>query len=76
MARSTLDIIMLRLLRWLAPLLIIAATFFPARAQVLGPGQSESEKEKVGHVPALEYTVAFLFVALVMVILCKPSRKA
>jgi hypothetical protein len=64
--------------RWLAPLLLVAATLLPVHAQVLGPGQSatESEKEKVGHVPALQYTVAFLFVALVMVILCKPSRKA
>jgi hypothetical protein len=32
--------------------------------------------KEVVHTPALEYAAAFLFVVLVLAILCKPSRKA
>lgn len=69
---------MRRILRWLAPLLLMGATCFPILAQ--SPGQSrdlsEPASKEGGHTPALEYTIAFLFVILVLVILCKPSRKA
>jgi hypothetical protein len=65
---------MRRFLRWLAPLFFVGALCLPAAAQ--SASQSDPQQPEKGvHVPALEYTVAFLFVILVMVIICKPSRK-
>jgi hypothetical protein len=67
------------LLRWLAPLLVAAATCLPVFAQFGNPPQDPSEystEPGPGHTPALQYTLAFLFVIAVLVIICKPSRKA
>jgi hypothetical protein len=64
---------MKRLLCWLAPLILLAANCLPALAQ---DPYDPTVPEKGVHVPALEYTVAFLFVVAVLVILCKPARKA
>jgi hypothetical protein len=69
---------MRRLLRWMASVLLALACSFPAHGQLNRPGQdtSETTEERGGHTPALQYTVAILFIILVLVILCKPSRKA
>jgi len=69
---------MRHVLRWLAPLLICGASFVPALAQSSGRSVDPLDPmaKEVVHTPALEYTAAFLFVALVLVILCKPARKA
>ncbi len=61
---------------WLASLLLLLAWSLPCVAQYAGQSDDVPEGPKFGHTPALEYTVALLFTALVMVILCKPSRKA
>jgi hypothetical protein len=69
---------MKRLLRWLAPLTLLGASCFPALAQTNSSSHDPLDPmlpEKGVHVPALEYTVAFLFVVAVLVILCKPARK-
>jgi hypothetical protein len=66
------------LLHWLARSLTVGASFLFFAP--LSPGQtrdiSEPQVKELIHTPALEYTIAFLFVILVLVILCKPSRKA
>ena len=67
---------MKRLLRWIAPLLFLVAAYFPVLGQTSDSTTDPSAPEKGTHVPALEYTLAFLFVIAVLVILCKPSRKA
>jgi len=69
---------MRQVLRWLAPLLILGATFVPVSAQsrTRQRDADDPDAKEVIHTPALEYTGAFLFVILVLVILCKPSRKA
>jgi len=69
---------MRRVLRWLAPLLLIGATSLPLPAQSTNYPKADSEpaRKQGGHTPALEYTIAILFVILILVILCKPSRKA
>jgi hypothetical protein len=69
---------MRRFLCWVARLFLAGATFFSFTAQ--SPSQtrdiSEPQAKEIVHTPALEYTIAFLFVILVLFILCKPSRKA
>jgi hypothetical protein len=70
---------MKRVLRWLAPLLVAGATALPVSAQFGNPPQDPTEystEPGPGHTPALQYTLAFLFVAAVLVLICKPSRKA
>jgi hypothetical protein len=68
------DLIMLRrLTRWLAPLLIALA--WPLAA-ARGQGAGEPEAESSPPVPALQTVVATVATALVLVILCKPSRKS
>jgi len=64
---------MKHLLRWIAPLIFLGTSCIPALAQ---DPYDPTVPEKGVHVPALEYTVAFLFVVAVLVILCKPARKA
>lgn len=67
---------MKRLLRWLAPLILLGTSCIPALAQSTEDVEEHMAPGKGGHVSALEYTVAFLFVVAVLVILCKPARKA
>jgi hypothetical protein len=70
-------------LRWLAPVLIAAACWLPAgRGQDDFKGtrmdtaaaKGEGEKSERG-APALQYAVAMLCTLLILVIVCKPSRK-
>ena len=69
---------MRHVLRWLAPLLVLGASLVPVSAQSSGRSVDPLDPmaKEVVHTPALEYTAAFLFVALVLAILCKPARKA
>jgi hypothetical protein len=55
------------LLRWLCPLLLLAAAALPARAD----GDGESAKPPV----VLPPLAALISTGLVLLILCKPSRK-
>jgi hypothetical protein len=74
------------LIRLLAPLLVVLlCCLTPAAAQsdqapIERPRLDTSavpdkDKEKEQHIPALAYTVAGFSTLLVLVILCKPSRK-
>ena len=64
---------MRRFLLRLAAALLLAAAASPAFAQAAPAGEDEKES---GSVNALPYTVAALSTALVMLIVCKPSRKS
>lgn len=68
---------MIRFLRrWVAPLLILSATFLPAaRGQGQAGGAETPAAEKGERTPALQYAVAVLMALGVLVIVCKPSRK-
>jgi hypothetical protein len=59
------------LVRWLAPLLLIGT---------LGVGAADAQRQteqKVEHKPpALEFTVTILAMLLLLVVACKPTRKA
>jgi hypothetical protein len=61
------------LLRWVTSVIVVGAYCLSASAQ---DPYDPTVPEKGVHVPALEYTVAFLFVVAVLVIICKPARKA
>jgi hypothetical protein len=64
-----------RLLRWLLPLpLLLVCWLPPARAQAPAPPTETKEGEKSP--PAAQYALAGLFTILVLVIICKPSRKS
>jgi hypothetical protein len=56
------------LLRWLATLFLMAVWCLPLEAQ-------EKEAEKEPRTPVPEFTVAFLVTALVLAVVCMPSRK-
>jgi hypothetical protein len=66
------------LLRWFAPLLVAAACLLPVSAQTPpmqptpAPGNPEATERTA---PVLQTAVAFICTIIVMVILCKPSRK-
>jgi hypothetical protein len=62
-----------RILRWLSPLLIAGICFLPA-ARAANPGDAGS-KPPTEHTPALQFVVAFVALLLILLILCKPSRK-
>jgi hypothetical protein len=63
-----------RLLRWLLPLpLLLAGWLPPALAQQ--PAAPTEAKEGEKSPPAAQYALAGLFTILVLVIICKPSRK-
>jgi hypothetical protein len=68
-----------RLLRWLSPLLLaLALVLPPARAQP--PVETKTNKtEKVDNTertPAVQVVVGFLFLVIILLILCMPSRKS
>jgi hypothetical protein len=66
------------LVRWLAPLLVVAALLTPARAQVFPSGSSSDDyptAEKPERTPALQYLIAGLMTIGVLLFVCKPSRK-
>jgi hypothetical protein len=63
-----------RVVRWLAPLLIAGVCFLPsAHGQAPRPTASP---ETSGRTAALPWAVALLSLIVIMVIVCKPSRKA
>jgi hypothetical protein len=67
-----------RIAKWLAPLIIVAAGWLPpAAAQPVSVPRTghTNEPEKEERVPAFQYTVAILFTMVILVIVCKPSRK-
>jgi hypothetical protein len=63
------------LIRWLAPLLILATWALPALAQQQPPAD-ESGNDIGVSTAALPALVAVLSTLLVLVITCKPSRKS
>jgi hypothetical protein len=65
----------IRILRWLAPLLVASSCWLPA-AQAQAPPSANANAEEGGHNPAFAYTIAFLSTLLIMVIVCTPSRKS
>ncbi len=65
-----------RLCRWLAPVLLVGAFVLPAApafAQQTTAGDAEGKSERV---PAVQYLLAAGCTIVVLVIVCKPSRKA
>jgi hypothetical protein len=69
---------MTRLLRWLSPLLLLGGLWLPfAGAQ--GPAPAPTADPKVidagGGPSPLPYTIAVLYTAVVLVLICMPSRK-
>jgi hypothetical protein len=65
-----------RLLGWLAPLIVVCACCLPTvHAQAPPSAGSGSAEADSGKTPAFQYTVAFLSIIIVMVIVCAPSRK-
>jgi hypothetical protein len=58
------------LVRWLAPLLLVGTLG-------LGSAAGQQPGQKIEHrPPALEFTVTILATLLLLVIVCKPTRKA
>jgi hypothetical protein len=65
-----------RILRWLAPLLILGSCWLPdVHAQGRRKAVAEEPVETTRSF-AFAYTIAFLATIVIMVILCTPSRKA
>jgi hypothetical protein len=64
------------LLRWIAPFLIVAACALPAPAQDQSNKQSDDSGDITISTAALPAVVAVLSTLLVLVIVCKPSRKS
>ena len=70
-----------RILRWLAPILILAVFCLPTLAQIERPKMTADDwkrtesSESGPKAFAFPYAVAFLSTLLVMVILCTPARK-
>jgi hypothetical protein len=67
-----------RLVRWLAPVLVIGALALPVFGQSRPPGRmqyKDQEEEKEHGPPALQYTVAAVSTIIILIILCMPSRK-
>ena len=69
---------MRRLLHWLNQLFLVGAAFLWLVPQSRSQTRDISEPpvKEISHTFPFEYTIAILFVLLVLVILCKPSRKA
>jgi hypothetical protein len=63
-----------RLLRWLAPLALGLACSLPVAAA--DPPGDSPDKQHAEPIPALQYVAAFVFLILILLILCKPSRKS
>jgi len=64
------------LLRWLAPLVVVAACALPAgHAQVKQKSSQDSSETEGRRVPALQYALAAVAVIVVLVIVLMPSRK-
>jgi hypothetical protein len=62
-----------QILRWLSPLLLAGACFLPTASAA--PPTRTSQKEAIEHTPGGQYVTAFASLLVVLVILCKPSRK-
>ena len=60
-----------RILRWLAPLLIVGSCWLPDVRKAVAEEPVETTRSF-----AFAYTIAFLATIVIMVILCTPSRKA
>jgi len=61
--------------RWIAPLLIALGCFLPSLHAQTEQGNQGAGDEGSSRTAALPYAVAFLSLLLIMVIICKPSRK-
>ncbi len=64
------------LFRWIAPLLILAVWALPVLAQAQPQSGDESGNDIGVSTAALPAVVAVLSTMLVLVIVCKPSRKS
>jgi hypothetical protein len=64
------------LFRWIASLLIVAACALPAPAQDQSNKQGDDSGDITISTAALPAVVAVLSTLLVLVIVCKPSRKS
>jgi hypothetical protein len=69
---------MTRFLRWLAPLLLLGASFLPqTQAQLAQSNTGDAASSDKGErAPVAQYALVILFTFFVLVIVCKPSRKA
>ena len=66
-----------RLFRWIAPLLILAVWALPVLAQGQAQQPADDSGNDIGvNTAALPAVVAVLSALLVLVIVCKPSRKS
>ena len=63
-----------RLLRWVAPVVLVLGGWLPASPAQSPADPTSAEKEERAP-PALQYMLAGLFTLLVLVIVCTPSRK-
>jgi len=64
-----------RIARWIASLLITLSCFLPSVHAQTDQGNQAAGEESSSRTAALPYAVAFLSLLLIMVIICKPSRK-
>jgi hypothetical protein len=60
------------ILRWLSPVVIAGACFLPTASAA---PDNAAQKGVVERTPGLQYVTAFVAVLVVLLILCKPSRK-
>jgi hypothetical protein len=61
------------MVRWLSPVVIVWACFLPPASAA---PDNAAQKGVVEHKPpAIQYVTAFVAALLVLLILCKPSRK-
>jgi hypothetical protein len=68
---------MTRCLRWLAPLLLLGTSFLPqAHAQPRLTPSTDEAASSGERVPVAQYALVILFTFFVLVLVCKPSRKA
>jgi hypothetical protein len=70
---------MICILRWLAPLLLLGASCLPAAHAQQEPSTKTGDaasSESSERTPVAQYALVILFTFFVLVIVCKPSRKA
>jgi len=65
-----------RIVRWLAPLLIAGTYFLPSAEAQIARRAPTADDDSSQRASALPWAVAFLSLLLILVIVCKPSRKA
>jgi hypothetical protein len=68
-----------RLLRWLSPLLLAGACLLPATRAQQPAGTKSGSTEKPDNserAPVFQYVLALVSLLIILLILCKPSRKS